>query len=172
MRSEQYEQIDSTAWTLATRGSALLRRDQMTFPGSSPSPDLVRGLARDSCFFGTNQPLRWVRGEPAMTEGELCKLCELLACSGSTPGVSWPNRPQFEASSRPSLPCERGEREGFCAKRSRTRREPAFGVLAWFLCPKIVPLPTLPGKPRRVGRGLETSSRQSRGESLTLEELL
>src|SRR5215475_5353514 len=74
----------------ATRAGRALRRDQITFPRSSHPQDLVSGLARDSCFFGTNQPLRWVRTEPAMTESELC---ELLACHGSTTGVSWPNRP-------------------------------------------------------------------------------
>jgi hypothetical protein len=105
-----------------------------------------------------------------MTESELC---ELLACNRSTTGVSWPNRPQFDASSRASPPCEWGEREGFCAKRPRPRGGFAFGVLAWCLCHKIAP-PPLPSRRTRgkVGRGLETSSRRSRGESLTLEELL
>jgi hypothetical protein len=104
-----------------------------------------------------------------MTESELC---ELLAYSRSTTGVSWPNRPEFDVSSRASPPCEWGEWEGFCAKRPRARGGPAIGVLAWFLCRKIAPLPTLPRKRGKPARGLETSSRRSRGESLTLEELL
>jgi hypothetical protein len=104
-----------------------------------------------------------------MTESELC---ELLAFNGSTTGVSWPNRPAFRAPFRPAPPCEGRKGAGFCAKRMRPRGRPAFGVLAWFLCHKIAPLPTLPRRRARVGRRLGTSSRRSRGESLTLKELL
>jgi hypothetical protein len=69
MRSEQYEQIDPMTQARSHpqhgAGSAL-GMIKLPFQGHPPSPDLVRWLARDSCFFGTNQPLR-VGPKPAVT---------------------------------------------------------------------------------------------------------
>src|SRR5262249_33182985 len=51
------------------------RRDQITFPASSPSPDLIRGLGRDPGFLGEIPRLRRSRGKFAVTPRGWASCC-------------------------------------------------------------------------------------------------
>jgi hypothetical protein len=164
LRAIRADRFDDTAATFAMRPGARCGVIKLPFRAIL-APDLVRVLARHSCFFGTNQPLRWVGGEPATTESELssCWLCKDRRLGPTGPSSTLP----------PDLPLHAsGGARGFLCKTPASTGRACLRSASLVSLPQNRP-PLYPPRSRgRVERGLETSSRRSRGESLTLEELL
>jgi hypothetical protein len=166
VRAIRADRFHDTATTLAMRPGARCGVIKLPFQ-VIPAPDLIRGLAPDSCFFGTNQPLRWVRGERAITESELSSCWPVtdrpLDCLGPTgPSSTLP----------PDLPLlASGRARGFLCKTPASTGRASLRSASLVSLPQNRP-PLYPPPQARVEKGLETSSRRSRGESLTLEELL
>jgi hypothetical protein len=158
----------ATTIAFETGAGSVFWCDQITLLRSSSSPELIRGLACHSCFFGTNQPSRWVRGGPSQDQKASCASCWLLTdrpleCLGPTGPARRPSRP-------PSLRV--AERSGFLCKTPANTGRACFWSASLVSLPQNRPPPGPSAQVRKGREGLETSSRRSRGESLTLEELL
>jgi hypothetical protein len=145
MRSKQSERIHETG-----TGSAL-RRDQITFRRSSPSPEFGPRVSTPFMLFWDESAIEGgSASSPAMTASEWC---ELLAFNGSTTGVPWPNRSPLDAP--PDIPSLRvAERSGFlCKTRANTARA-RFWSASLVSLPQNRPPPYPSAQARKGWKGL------------------
>jgi hypothetical protein len=143
---------DDIRWPAdVSRNEQVARQKNYRSAASNQAFGSRRKRSRNSCFLGANQPLiHGTEDEPAMTPDGLCEL------------AAYAERPweRLGPRGRPS-PARRKATEGsFCAKRVRTGGGCIFGVLG------------LSAAKSETKVDNQTYSLESRGKSLTLEELL